>query len=371
MASEPDEVMWPMGSREHRRGGLPERLYDPGGVLAWACSFRDGELTEARFRVPAGGEVFLRASEQRHPVLGEVFEVGGEGGAMARFSRVSFRAPASIPAMDRPGALPAGAGTAILGFLAARARSASGGPLRYRGPYPTASLFDALMDCFSVRGDAREALARFVSDAERRAFSARMDEVPVDFEPAPFERRWPGGGVCVQLRDGVEKVFIAGRSFSRDQSGPRRLRSREGRISALVEIAGAPYCEVASLTEGGELVSGPRPLPPVDSPLVGRSMPSAVGRALAAALPGRAPVALRDPLREVVLTTPLVWGDPGPDEATVRGGAIVFHPALADRLGGNDLLEAIARAAELPAQKLAQAALASRLTSGERGETGD
>ena len=351
-------LRWPHGSIEERRHDRPIRLTDGRKTTAWQCEWSPrGDLRWARLRAP-GGEVVEVRPGGRHPIFGEAMEVRRNGEAIARFARVSFAAPAEIPAMDSPGALPPGAGTAILAFLAARARAAGVEVLRYRGPYPTAALFDSLLECFRVAEySPAAALERFVADAESRMLAASMEVVDVGFSPAPPERRWLSGGVCAQLRDGVEKLFVGGRAYARDASGARRLRPRGDGYAAVVEIAGETVCEVAELDASGELVAGPHEIPAIDSPLLGRALPAAVGRALAEALAARAPTLLCDAVREILLATPITWGDPGPDEAAVRGDELVIHPALADHLEGRELLEAIARAIELPAQRLAQRGL--------------
>lgn len=357
MAAPESTRRWPYGSMEDRIGDLPVALRDPGGVCAWWCRLGEGgAIEEAGFRLPSARVVEIGPGPP-HPVLGDTLEVATGNRALARFSRVSLTDPDRIPAMDRPGALPPGAGTAILGFLAARAEAMGRSALRYHGPYPTAALFDALADAYRVRGDLRQALATFVADVETRAAEGRTGDVPVDFEPAPFERHFPAADVCVQLREGLEKVFLGARAYDRAGSGGRRLERRGGGYAAVFEIAGEPYFELARFDEGGRLLSGPQAPPAVESPLSGRALPSEVGRALADALPERAPVLLRDALRDTLLETPLVWGDPGTDGVASRDGAFIVHAALADRLEGKELLEAIARAVELPAQRLAQARL--------------
>jgi hypothetical protein len=359
-----DTTRWPHGSVEERRGGRARRLCDDRGTVAWSCVWTEaGELASATFRTPADEQVEVRPGAD-HPIFGPALEVCWRGEAVARFARVALDAPAEIPAMDDPAALPPGAGTAILSFLAGQARAAGVARLRYRGPYPTAALFDSLLECFRVRGDPRDALARFHADAERRALRPRMDEVEVEFEPAPFERRWLGQRACVQLRDGVEKLYVEGRAYSRDAAGARRLRRRPGGYEANVEIAGEAWCTVAELDEHGELVGAPRPAAPVESQLLGRELPLEVRRAFADALPPRAPALLRAALREVLLRTPLCWGDPGPDEAIAAGEEILVHPGFAERLEGRELLEALARAVEPIARRLAQRQLARRVAPG-------
>lgn len=335
---------------------LPTRVCDRGGMAWFEASWRGAELARAEIVTPDRSRLVIAPRSATHPIFGpcdRVLDASGE--ERGRFGAVAWAEPRRIPPLDRPGALPAGGGTAILNAIARAAPR--GRPLRYAGPYPTAALFDSLLDCFRPAAPPAEALATFTDDVEARARTACMDEVAVDFFPAPFERWWQGP-VCVQLRDGVEKVYAGGRAYARDAAGPRRVRPRGDHWAAVVEIGGATWAEVAELDRDGRLISGPQPVPAANSPLLGRALPPEVHRAIAAALPPRAPALLRPALARVLADAAIVWGDPGADEAAVSAGTFLVHVGLADALDGAALLEAIARAVEPVAHRVAQARLA-------------
>jgi hypothetical protein len=346
--------------------GLPIRAVDERGQLAMRASWRDGALVRARLRLPDDRWLAIHPRADSHPLFGvcDVFSLTDDAPdaaaiqALARCQAVDWAAPAAIPPLDRPGALPAGAGTAVLNFLAQRAR-ARGATLRYRGPYPTGALFDALLECFAVSGDLAAAFARFSADVEDTALTGTAREAPVDFTPAPFVRTWAAPRVCVQKRSKINKIHINKYAFTAIPIGARRLLPHPDGVSATLVLGGQPHAEVARFSPDGSLLSGPHPLPPVTGGLVGRPLPAALSRALATALPPRAPAALRSTLRAVLADTPLIWGDPGADAAAARDGAIVLHPVLVQRLDGVALLNALAAAIEPLAHRLAQTRLAA------------
>lgn len=296
-----------------------------------------------------------------------------DGRMVARFQAVDWDRPASIPPLDRPGALPAGAGTAILNYLAGRAAASSASrenrPLRYRGPYPTGALFDSLLECFRV-DDPQAAFARFNAGVEMTALTGALQEVPVDFAPAPFHRVWADQGVCVQIRDGVEKIFVHGRGYSRHAAGPRRVR-RYGRDewAALIELGGKQWTEIVRVSEDGRVTEGPRSLPSPNPAWCGRPLPEGLRASLLEALPPRAPALLRPTLQQVLGSTALVWDDTADDAAAIRDQSIAVHAALPELLADApplSLMEAIARAVEPVAQRLAQQILHRTLADLER-----
>lgn len=344
------------------RAGLPIRGRDRRGNSNFEAEWAEQRLIEARLRLPDGRWITLEAGAGQHPMFGLCDTVTlGEGQPLARFQAVDWADPAHIPPLDRPGALPSGAGTAILNLLAQQAQLRGRAALRYRGPYPTGALFDALADCFRPQGDVNTTFHRFTEQVELAATTGEMTEPPVDFVPAPFERVWFEAGVCVQLRAGVEKVYIGGRAYARATVGARRLKRTETGTTALVEIGGEPWAEVLRLDEQGNLIEEPKPLPLVDSPALGRPLPDSIRAALVDALPPRAPALMQPALRQVLTTTPITWGDPGDDVAAIRDNTIVLHAVLLERLVGRspaEILTAIALAIEPPAQRLAQRMLA-------------
>jgi hypothetical protein len=344
------------GTRVERDAGMPVRWIDRRGTVALECVWRDRRLARARLRIPDGRHVVLEGRAGRHPLLGVTDTVAIEGAApLAGCAEVEWRAPAAIPALDRPGSLPAGAGTAVLGFLAWRCAEAGIGALRYRGPYPTGALFDSLLECFAVAGDPASAFARFSADVERAAAAGAAVEPDVEFSPAPFERVW-SPGLCAQLRDGLERVWLGALSFARDRAGTRRLRRDGDHWEATVELGGTRWVTLARISDAGDLIDGPHPPPALPAALLGRPLPAGVRAALVEALPPRAPALLRTEVREVLEAAPLSWGHAGTEAARADGDGIVVHAALVELLAASPeaLLEAVAAAVEPVAQRLGQ-----------------
>lgn len=350
------------GTIVETQDGLPVRHRDCRDNLVFEGEWRERTLLEARFRLPDGRQIVVKGQADEHPLFGRCDTISLSGGPpLARFQTVEWARPAYIPPLDRPGALPPGAGTAILNLLAQQALHSERQTLRYRGPYPTGALFDALLECFQPQEDIRDAFAHFMERVEETSLSGEMYEPPVDFGPDPFERVWFTDGLCIQWRDGVEKVYVNGRAYHRNVTGARRVHRTDDGYIACLELAGEPWAEVVRLDEQGEPVEGPKPLPPVANRFVGRSLPDSVRAALVEVLPPRAPGLMQTHLRQVLTATPVEWGDPGDDVAKIQDGTIVLHAVLLERLAGrppDEILTAIALAIEPVAQRLAQAHLA-------------
>ncbi len=348
---------------------LPIRMQDRQGTPVFEAEWTGQTLVGMWFRTPDDQRVVVRASYDEHPLFGLSDLIFLEGGpALARFQAVEWANPSHIPPLDRPGALPSGAGTAILNFLAQQALRRERQTLRYRGPYPTGALFDALMESFRLEEPLIEAFKRFTVNVEETAVKGEVVEVPVDFIPAPFERLWIENGVCVQLREGVEKVFINGRAYTRDAAGARRVRQKGDNYVAGVEIGGEMWAEVLTLDRRGGVIEGPVPLPAVNNPFVGQPLPDSIRKLLVEALPPRAPAMMQPTLKHVLAEIPIVWDDAGDDVALLREGTIVLHAVLLERSLGQPppvLLTTIAQAIEPVAHRLAQALLARTVEDDE------
>lgn len=294
--------------------------------------------------------VTVGPDREPHLVLGEVqpIRAGEAETIVARVAATDWRRPAHIPAIDAPAKVPAGAGSALLNVLALAGRT-----LRYRGPYATAALYASLCESFRPAGTE----AAFVDGALERAMAGESAEVAVDFTPAPFERVQIAPRGVVHLRDGVERLYLGGLAWSR--AGARRLVTVDDHVQVGLWIGGALHAEVAVLARDGRLVSGPRPLPPVRSSVIGKSFPPPLIAALRELLIEGEPPLLAAAMREVLTDVPIVWGDPGADAARPLAGAIVVHAALWDRLGGAPIALAAALAEVLvtPVKQLAQARL--------------
>src|SRR5581483_6022524 len=131
------------------------------------------------------------------------------------FRSVAYEDLDSLPPLDDPVRLPLGAGSTLLNVLAMLAHDQGKAALRYRGPYPTERLFATLSESFRYRGEPGAMRERFAQGAEETAVQLAMKEAPVDWEPLPHERFFPAGHTCVQLRNGVEKIYDRGRVYYR------------------------------------------------------------------------------------------------------------------------------------------------------------
>ncbi len=335
--------------------GSVVELEDDGAPVRWLAP--DGaviaEIAEG-VRLDLAGlhdhPVTVGPDREPHVVLGEVQPVrAGEAGTIvARATVTDWRRPAHIPAIDAPAKLPAGAGSTLLNVLAL-----SGRTLRYRGPYATHALWTSLGECFRPLGDE----STFLEGALDRAMAGETAEVAVDFAPAPFERVRVAPRAVVHLRDGVERLYLGGLAWTR--GGARRLVVDGDHVRAVLWLGGGPHAEVATLARNGQLVSGPRPLPPVTSAVIGKSFPPPLIAALRELLCEGEPPLLAAAMREVLAEVPIVWGDPGADAARAIAGAIVVHAGLWERLGGAPIALATALAETLtaPVKQLAQARL--------------
>jgi len=179
----------------------------------------------ARFKVRGLDGRFLgiecgTASHLGWGLSDSVYILAGEEGfaidsSLTLFGSVAYEDVNLLPPLDAPARLPAGAGSTILNVFALLARDQGKTLLRYRGPYPTERLFATLNESFRYRGEPGVTRERFTREAEEAAVNLTMLEVPVDWEPYPHERFFPAAHTCVQLRDGVEKVYDRGRIYYR------------------------------------------------------------------------------------------------------------------------------------------------------------
>src|SRR5262245_50634739 len=238
---------------------LESRLLDidPGGTVTAAFD-RDpsGDLRAAWVSLGDGAVVGVLPGGAHHPLWGASDRLvrltpGGSPTTLTLAGAVRWSAVDTIPPVAEPGRLPAGAGAALLNALAALAWDQGGRALRYRGPYPTEQLFWSLTESFRPEPET-DALARFLADAELTFARAAPVEAPVDWRPAPHERRLQADGLVVQLRDGVERLAWRGRRYHRvDGQEPRR---REHRIVRAGETGHARPRYVASLAALGVVV---------------------------------------------------------------------------------------------------------------------
>jgi len=338
-------------------------LHDDGSPRRWIAPegrvIAEIEPDEVRLDLAGAHDrpILIGEPVEEHAVLGRtqsvrvVFEAGET--IVARVVETDWTHPICIPAIDAPARIPAGAGTVLLNVLAIAAWR-EGRTLRYCGPYPTSQLWSSLRQCFRPLGGADE--ATFTEGVYERALSGEVREVPVDFEPAPFERVQIAARAVVHLRDGVERLYLGGLAWAR-QGAARRLVPIGDEVHVQLWIGGASWAEVAVLDVGGRLLRGPVPLPAVHSNVLGRPFPPALRHALGELITDEEPPLLAQAMREVLRDLEIVWGDPGADVARVLGGVLVVHAGIWERLGSGPvapLAQALGAALAPPVKLLAQ-----------------
>jgi hypothetical protein len=348
---------------EHDSRGRPIWRIDEHGNTAWSITWDDDDRLEvARLRLPDARTIELHANAGEHTLFGrcDTIALAGEP-ALARVAATDWLAPLAIPPLDVPGALPTGTGSAVLNLLATMAARAEIDRLRYVGPYPTGALFDTLLGSFTVGNDVEAYRAIFTADALARSMSGRLAEAPVDFGPAPHAWSWPAPRICVQTRDGVERVYLDGRAYRADAIGPRRLHVHGDRIVLAFEVAGQRHCEVAVLEQGGTPRGEPLDVIPVPDGFDAVPIPGGIAEVLAVVLIRGAPEPLRPVVAKIFAERSLVWGDAGFELAVARPHHLVVHAALAEpmlSLDAGNILARFVEALEPVVMRVAQNELA-------------
>jgi hypothetical protein len=321
------ETILTYGSNIVHEHGLFVSLHDRHGSQWIEAHWNENRLKHAILRLPHGGTVQIRPEIREHALLGLCDGVVVDGRLRTLFSAVDWADPKCIPAMDAPGRLPSGAGSAILNFLAHQSRRS----LRYHGPYPTAALFDTLASSFRVQGTPEHAFQIFTADVEAVALAGKLKKVPVDFQPAPFE--WLDvGDAAIHLRDGVEKITIAGRSYTSSHHGSRRLRTEGSSVVAYLNMGGDPWIDIARCSVNGELEAGPFDVPEFDHVLNGESVPQAMVSLVGAVVMEEAPELLKPAVQKILNQTSWSFGDTGGDTVSVRENEVKVHSLLVERL---------------------------------------
>jgi len=258
--------------------GPPRRLatFDRRGrlllLIFWGT---DGALIRFKVRGLDGRFLGVVRGAASHLGWGLSDSVGlleGEEGFSLDHSLTLFRSVAYedldlLPPLDAPARLPAGGGSTVLNVLALLAQDQGKTLLRYRGPYPSERLFATLCESFRYSGEPGVTRERFTRDAEEAAVQLTMLETSVDWQPYPHERFFPAAHTCVQLRDGVEKVYDRGRVYYRPDLAAsahalRVMQEQDGRIRYLASlvILGQSLEDHLVLDAQGEIVERPGPV---------------------------------------------------------------------------------------------------------------
>jgi hypothetical protein len=314
---------------------------------------RQGEVLGAWLRNVDGTLLEIRPRATRHPlwgwsdgILGPPADAAGEPTLRTVCAATDWDAPAAIPALAEPSRLPAGAGTSILGLLATLAADRGAPPLRYRGPYPTEQLFWALVEAFRfepAEGDPAggDPVALFTRDAETLATRGESRQAPLAWRPAPPERLFHDGGIYVQLRDGVEKVWWEGRTYYRpDWQGfqrrehrvVRRTATGDGRALhvAALEAGGRRLEDHLVLDEAGDVVACPARDHETADDRPDQALDRLWRDALGTLVPLEATPLLASALAAVWPELRPAWGSVRRDLVEVRGLAVRLSIALAD-----------------------------------------
>jgi hypothetical protein len=327
----------------YRPGAVPRRVLerDPSGQVTAAVERRpDGAFEAGWARCLDGTWVGVLPGGAEHPPWGPSDRIVG-GRERPELLTVSTALDwdriDAIPALADPARLPPGAGSAILNLLAGLAADQGAAALRYRGPYATEQLFWSLLESFRV-DDPADGLARFLAGAEAAFLGATMREAPVDWRPAPHERRLLPDGAGVQLRDGVEKVWWDGRAYyrpewqglGRDEHRVVRAVVVEGRVTFVAGLValGRPVEDHLVLDADGRVLDRPAPAGPT-GPDAEAPLDSRWAEALAALVPLQATALLRPAIRAVWPAFRLAWGPVTRDLVAARGERLRLSWALA------------------------------------------
>jgi hypothetical protein len=304
--------------------------FDRRGHLVAACRWaQDNGLAWAKCRTAHGNWIGIEPGAASCPAWGrsdrlwrlDPAEPWAPLELLTEFQALDYQRPDFIPPLLEPARLPQGAGTAVLDLIASLMKDQGIARVRYRGPYPTEQLFTALLESFRYTDAADNPLGRF------------MDGGALDWLPAPHERHDVADGVCVQLRDEIDKVVLDGVAFyRRDWQGvirrePRVVRADGERIVCSLWAFGRSLEDRLVLDRDGAVRARPavRTSPSAPAPL-----PPVWGLALAEIIARESAPALAEPLRLVMRGLALEWGAVPGDLVRVDGLVARFSRALRD-----------------------------------------
>ena len=263
---------------------------------------------------------------------------GEEGFVLDRsltlFRSVNYEDLDLLPPLDAPTRLPVGGGSTVLNVLAQVAKDQGKTVLRYRGPYPSERLFATLCESFRYSGEPGVTRERFTRDAEEAAMQLTMLETSVDWQPHPHERFFPAAHTCVQLREGVEKVYDRGRIYYRPDltasaHALRVLQEPEGQVRyiASLVILGQALEDHLILDANGEILG--RPAQRTNWNIRGVMQFSDEWKAvLARLIATESTPLLRSALWPVMDELTLVWSETPGELWTEAGNELLLHAGM-------------------------------------------
>ncbi|HVK85671.1 MAG TPA: hypothetical protein VM513_16235 [Kofleriaceae bacterium] len=313
-----------------------DRIIDRTGATHATLTWDGDTLVEL-----AAGGVTIEGAVFDDPLLGRAHALRVGDAVVTTMSALDWARPTQIPAIAAPGALPRGAGAALLNVIATLAHRAGVPALRYAGPYPTPALFRSLARSFTTTATEQE----FTADLLGRAARLARDPLPFDFVPAPHERVAFAGG-HVELRDGLERAVIDGASYEREGS-PASLVERADGIHAQLWFGDAPWAEIARFAPDGRVIDGPHALPTFVSEVLGKEFPLPLRLAIAELVAEAVPAPLAADARTLLAAETIRWADLGARAGAHDATGFAVHAALWERiapLGLGRLALAIAEA---------------------------
>ena len=291
-------------------GGPRRRLaeLDRRGHLVAACRWReDGGLAWAKCLSAAGDWIGVEPGAGATRAWGRsdaIWRLAPDAPwepreAITVFEAVDWARLEHIPPLAEPARLPAHAGTAVLDLLAGFMKDQGLARVRYRGPYPSETLFTALLECFRHDPAEPAPLDRFLGGGN------------LDWLPAPHERHWVAEGVCAQMREDLDKVVANGVAYYRPdwqavtRREPRVIRVvGERRICSLWAL-GRSLEDRLVLSPAGEVLDAPTPRADPRAPVPFKPLWTA---ALAALIAHESAPALNASIAETVAALALEWG---------------------------------------------------------------
>ena len=299
-----------------------------GGVVAALRWNGTGALESAAVRTGLGAWIGVEPGRAQHAMWGPSDRLWRLGAGprwqplepLTVFESVEWSAITHVPALAEPARLPHGAGTAILNLVAALAKDQGTPRLRYGGPFATEGLFTALLESFRFDAGGDDPLREFLD--------GRLAWVP-----APHERHFPAPGLCVQLRERLEKVVLDGRTYYRhDWQSVRRHASRRvhdvgDRVHCSLWALGTAIEDHAILSRSGEMLAH---MPSATETRPAAAIPAAVRDGVAALICATSAAALGAEIRRLVTAMTLRWAPLSGDLAAVDGDGIRFSWRLAE-----------------------------------------